>query len=54
MQFYKEGFRGGNPDVKPAAPNRRNRGAHEPMPGKVDVLIAGTEPAGLCPWASAS
>ena len=21
MQFYKDGFRGGNPDVKPAAPN---------------------------------
>ena len=25
MQFYKNGFRGGNPDIKPAAPNRRNR-----------------------------
>ena len=48
MQFYKNGFRGGNPDVKQAAPNRRNRGAHEPLPEKVDVLIAGTGPAGLC------
>jgi phenol 2-monooxygenase (NADPH) len=48
MQFYKDGFRGGNPDVKPAAPNRRNRGMHEPLPEKVDVLIAGTGPAGLC------
>ena len=48
MQFYKDGFRGGNPDVKPAAPNRRNRGPNEPLPEKVDVLIAGTGPAGLC------
>jgi phenol 2-monooxygenase len=48
MQFYKNGFRGGNPDVKEAAPNRRNRGIHEPLPEKVDVLIAGTGPAGLC------
>lgn len=48
MQFYKDGFRGGNPDVKPAAPNRRNRGVNEPLPEKVDVLIAGTGPAGLC------
>lgn len=48
MQFYKNGFRGGNPDIKEAAPNRRNRGIHEPLPEKVDVLIAGTGPAGLC------
>ncbi|RUP29241.1 MAG: 3-hydroxybenzoate 4-monooxygenase, partial [Curvibacter sp.] len=48
MQFYKDGFRGGNPDIKPAAPNRRNRGIHEPLPERVDVLIAGTGPAGLC------
>ncbi len=48
MQFYKDGFRGGNPDVKQAAPNRRNRGIHEPLPEKVDVLISGTGPAGLC------
>lgn len=48
MQFYKNGFRGGNPDIKPAAPNRRNRGIHEPLPERVDVLIAGTGPAGLC------
>ena len=37
MQFYKNGFRGGNPDVKEAAPNRRNRGTNEPLPEKVDV-----------------
>lgn len=48
MQFYKNGFRGGNPDVKEAAPRRRNRGPHEPLPEQVDVLIAGTGPAGLC------
>ena len=48
MQFYKDGFRGGNPDIKQAAPNRRNRGPHEPLPQTVDVLIAGTGPAGLC------
>jgi len=48
MQFYKDGFRGGNPDVRQAAPNRRNRGVNEPLPEKVDVLIAGTGPAGLC------
>ena len=48
MQFYKNGFRGGNPDVKQAAPNRRNRGPNEPLPETVDVLIAGTGPAGLC------
>ena len=48
MQFYKNGFRGGNPDIKEAAPNRRNRGINEPLPEKVDVLIAGTGPAGLC------
>ncbi len=48
MQFYKNGFRGGNPDIKQAAPNRRNRGVNEPLPEQVDVLIAGTGPAGLC------
>ena len=48
MQYYKNGFRGGNPDIKEAAPNRRNRGLNEPLPEKVDVLIAGTGPAGLC------
>jgi phenol 2-monooxygenase len=48
MQFYKDGFRGGNPDIKQAAPNRRTRGVNEPLPEKVDVLIAGTGPAGLC------
>ncbi len=48
MQFYRDGFRGGNPDVKAPAPNRRNRGIHDALPEKVDVLIAGAGPAGLC------
>ena len=48
MQFYKNGFRGGNPDIQEAAPNRRNRGPNEPFPDTVDVLISGTGPAGLC------
>ena len=48
MQFYKNGFRGGSPDIQPAAPNRRSRGPNEPLPDQVDVLIAGTGPAGLC------
>ena len=48
MQYYKDGFRGGSPDRKAAAENRRDRSAHAPLPKKVDVLIAGTGPAGLC------
>ncbi len=48
MQYYKDGFRGGNPDIKAAAPNWRDHEANAPLPGKVDVLIVGTGPAGLC------
>jgi phenol 2-monooxygenase len=48
MQYYKEGFRGGDPDIRTAAPNRRDRSPHAPLPEKVDVLIAGCGPAGLC------
>jgi phenol 2-monooxygenase len=48
MQFYKDGFRGGNPDVKPAGPDCRNYAVQEPLPDRVDVLIAGCGPAGLC------
>ena len=48
MQYYLDGFRGGDPDVKNAAPNRRERGPNAPLPEKVDVLIVGTGPAGLC------
>jgi phenol 2-monooxygenase len=48
MQYYVDGFRGGDPDRKNAAPERRDRSAHAPLPEKVDVLIVGTGPAGLC------
>lgn len=48
MQFYLDGFRGGDPDIKDAAPDRRFRGPFAPLPDKVDVLIAGCGPAGLC------
>ena len=48
MQFYLDGFRGGDPDVLPAAANRRDRSPHAPLPERVDVLIAGCGPAGLC------
>lgn len=48
MQYYLDGFRGGDPGIKDAAPNRRDRSAHAPIPASVDVLIVGTGPAGLC------
>lgn len=48
MQYYVDGFRGGNPDIKNATKKRRDYSAHAPLPEKVDVLIAGTGPAGLC------
>jgi phenol 2-monooxygenase (NADPH) len=48
MQFYVDGFRGGDPDIKLAAPGRRDRSAFAPLPEQVDVLIVGTGPAGLC------
>jgi len=48
MQFHMDGFRGGDPDIKNAAPGRRDRAEHAPLPEKVDVLIAGCGPAGLC------
>ena len=48
MQYYKDGFRSGDPDLKPAAQNRRDRDEHASLPKEVDVLIVGTGPAGLC------
>jgi phenol 2-monooxygenase (NADPH) len=48
MQFYVDGFRGGDPDIKQAALSRRDRGAYAPLPEQVDVLIVGAGPAGLC------
>ncbi|KGM49216.1 FAD-binding monooxygenase [Pseudooceanicola atlanticus] len=42
MQFHLDGFRTGDPRVKPAAPN-----LPEGIPDQVDVLIVGCGPAGL-------
>ena len=46
MQFHRDGFHPGDPDIFPAAPAWRNAGG--PLPDTVDVLIAGSGPAGLC------
>ena len=46
MQYHLNGFKPGDPDVLAAAPNHWRAG--DPLPEKVDVLIAGTGPAGLC------
>ncbi|MDQ2698787.1 MAG: FAD-dependent monooxygenase, partial [Actinomycetota bacterium] len=44
MQFYRDGYRPGNPDIQPAAPQALARPAD--IPAEVDVLIVGTGPAG--------
>ncbi len=46
MQYHHNGFRPGSPDVFPAAAGHRRAG--DPLPATVDVLIAGSGPAGLC------
>ncbi len=46
MQYHLNGFKPGSPDVLPAAPGHRRAG--DPLPATVDVLIAGSGPAGLC------
>ncbi|HEY8906293.1 MAG TPA: FAD-dependent monooxygenase, partial [Rhodoferax sp.] len=46
MQFHLDGFKPGDPDVLAAAPGHRRAG--DPLPETVDVLIAGSGPAGLC------
>ncbi|MDH4053099.1 MAG: FAD-dependent monooxygenase [Rubrivivax sp.] len=46
MQYHRDGFKPGDPDVHPAAPGHRRAG--DPLPETVDVLIAGSGPAGLC------
>lgn len=53
MQYYLDGFRGGNPAQQEASNlakqnSRREYSEHAALPEKVDVLIAGTGPAGLC------
>lgn len=52
MQFHEEGFVVGDPLVLPADPRVANRSPG--LPAKVDVLIAGTGPAGLLLAASLS
>jgi phenol 2-monooxygenase (NADPH) len=46
MQYHVNGFEPGDPDIHPAAPGHRRAG--DPLPATVDVLIAGSGPAGLC------
>jgi phenol 2-monooxygenase len=46
MQYHVNGFRPGDPDVLAADPGHRRAG--DPLPETVDVLIAGSGPAGLC------
>ncbi|MAW88874.1 MAG: phenol 2-monooxygenase [Phyllobacteriaceae bacterium] len=48
MQYYVNGFKGGDPDIREAAPGRALTGGRTQLPEKVDVLIAGCGPAGLC------
>lgn len=44
MQFHRDGYRPGDPDLLPAAPQALARA--EAIPAEVDVLIIGTGPAG--------
>ncbi len=46
MQYHVDGFQPGDPDVHAAAPGHRRAG--DALPPTVDVLIAGSGPAGLC------
>lgn len=47
MQYYVDGFRPGDPDIKAPAPSR-DQPHNDTVPKTVDVLIAGCGPAGLC------
>ncbi|MGK0715808.1 FAD-dependent monooxygenase [Leucobacter sp. W1153] len=44
MQFYRDGYRPGDPDIQPAAPEALARTRE--LPDEIDVLIVGTGPAG--------
>ncbi|CAM8650305.1 UbiH 2-polyprenyl-6-methoxyphenol hydroxylase and related FAD-dependent oxidoreductases [Comamonadaceae bacterium] len=46
MQYHTHGFNPGDPNVFAAAPGHRRAG--DPLPETIDVLIAGSGPAGLC------
>ncbi|MCG2624108.1 FAD-binding monooxygenase [Arthrobacter sp. I2-34] len=44
MQFYVDGYRPGDPELRPAAPGREDQ---DLVPEEVDVLVVGTGPAGV-------
>jgi phenol 2-monooxygenase len=44
VQFYRDGYRPGDPDIRPAAAEALAR--PDELPGEVDVLIVGSGPAG--------
>ncbi len=48
MQYYVNGFRTGDPNIKIATAGWRAPGPYRSLPSHVDVLIAGCGPAGLC------
>lgn len=45
MQYFSDGYRPGDPRIRPAAEGRGEE--QGPLPAEVDVLIVGTGPAGL-------
>ncbi|WP_369045434.1 FAD-binding monooxygenase [Sinomonas sp. P10A9] len=48
MQFYLDGYRPGDPDLRPAAPGGvEPRSGSGELPQEVDVLVVGTGPAGV-------
>ncbi|WP_372498059.1 FAD-binding monooxygenase [Sinomonas terrae] len=47
MQFYLDGYRPGDPEIRPAAPSARPPAGSGELPEEVDVLVVGTGPAGL-------
>jgi phenol 2-monooxygenase len=44
VQFYRDGYRPGDPSIRPAAPEALARG--DGLPAEVDVLVVGSGPAG--------
>lgn len=49
MQYYIDGFRPGDPDIKASLQDLNpNHASTDAIPASVDVLIAGCGPAGLC------
>lgn len=48
MQYHLNGFTPGDPDIQPAAPTKARQNGPHGLPDKVDVVIVGCGPAGLC------